>query len=215
MFVVFEGIDGSGKTTQAKMLVDYLKKSRIECEFTEEPTSGPVGKLIREIVRADKGLDPSVVQLLFCADRAHHITSMVMPALRAGKIVVCDRYSFSTIVYGAAAGLDVDWLEKINSRFPVPNITFIFDLSPREAMERLSSRAEEFIKRKAAIMKQDEQLYRDKATTSMFERIGFLGRVRMAYKEMAETHKNCYLIDSHRKKQEVHKEIVKILQEKI
>ena len=139
-FIVFEGPDGSGTTRQTAFLVDSLRKSGKSVLMTAEPTESKVGQDIRKMLQQDTMPTPDSMQLLFCADRANHVSTVIEPALRKGQIVVCDRFSLSTIVYGAAQGIDKQWLESINAKFPKPDLTFItlppFDI----CMERINSR---------------------------------------------------------------------------
>ncbi|MDA1292783.1 MAG: dTMP kinase [bacterium] len=139
-FIVFEGPDGSGTTRQTAFLVDSLRKSGKSVLMTAEPTESKVGQDIRKMLQQDTMPTPDSMQLLFCADRANHVSTVIEPALRKGQIVVCDRFSLSTIVYGAAQGIDKQWLESINAKFPKPDLTFItlppFDI----CMERINRR---------------------------------------------------------------------------
>lgn len=139
-FIVFEGPDGSGTTRQTAFLVDSLRKSGKSILMTSEPTESKVGQDIRKMLQQDTMPTPDSMQLLFCADRANHVSTVIEPALRKGQIVVCDRYSLSTIVYGAAQGIDKQWLGSINAKFPKPDLTFItlppFDI----CMERINRR---------------------------------------------------------------------------
>jgi len=139
-FIVFDGPDGSGTTRQTAFLVDSLRKSGESVLMTAEPTESKVGQDIRKMLQQDTMPTPDAMQLLFCADRANHVSTVIEPALRKGQTVVCDRYSLSTIVYGAAQGIDKQWLESINAKFPKPDLTFI-TLPPFDVcMERINRR---------------------------------------------------------------------------
>lgn len=149
--IVLEGPDGAGTTKHSKLLADRLSKEGHDVVLTAEPTDGPIGEFIRSILKSPSGDVgalhamplPSLgaLQLLFCADRADHVARIIRPALDAGKTVITDRYSLSTIVYGAAQGLDRDWLRLINEAFPKPDVMFLL-LPPYEVCaERIGRRA--------------------------------------------------------------------------
>jgi len=111
MLVDFEGIDGSGKSTQARLLYEAIRKTTDKCTLTNEPSDSPITRLIREELKKDpsKGgdaLDMRALQLLFVADRSVHVERVIKPGLEAGRIVVTDRYILSTVAYGAAFGND-------------------------------------------------------------------------------------------------------------
>ncbi len=140
LFIVFDGPDGSGTTRQCAFLVDNLRKNHKNVLLTTEPTESAIGQEIRAMLHRDTMPSPDAIQLLFCADRANHVSTILEPALKKGQIVVSDRYALSTIVYGTAQGVDKEWLESINAKFPKPDLTFI-TLPPFEVcMERLNRR---------------------------------------------------------------------------
>lgn len=142
VFIVLEGPDGAGTTTQATLLAERLKKEGCDVLLTAEPTDGPIGKWIRLQLKDNTGLTPLSLQLLFCADRAWHIEYVIQPALEQGKIVVCDRYAPSTIVYAEAQEMETDMLVTLNNSFLQPDLQ-IFTLPPLEvSFERLQLRAE-------------------------------------------------------------------------
>ncbi len=139
-FIVFDGPDGSGTTRQCGFLGEHLRRSHNNVLLTAEPTESPIGQEIRSMLHRDTMPSPDAIQLLFCADRANHVSTVIEPALRKGQIIVSDRYALSTIVYGAAQGVDKEWLEHINAKFPKPDLTFI-TLPPFDVcMERLNKR---------------------------------------------------------------------------
>jgi len=139
-FIVIEGPDGSGTTRQSALLTERLRKGGETVVLTAEPTESTIGQEIRDILHRDSMPSPDAIQLLFCADRANHVATIIEPALKRGHTVVCDRYALSTIVYGTTQGVDSEWLEEINDAFPKPDITFI-TLPPFEVcMERINRR---------------------------------------------------------------------------
>ena len=114
MFITFEGIEGSGKTTQIRYLAEYFKSQGQPCEITREPGGTSIGSKIKSILLdpESKGMGPKTELLLYMADRAQHIQYLVKPALAAGKTVLCDRYFDATVVYqGFARGLDIGFIK--------------------------------------------------------------------------------------------------------
>ncbi len=139
-FIVLDGPDGSGTTLHARLLAERLQKDGHDVVLTAEPSDGLIGQSIRRALSSNAGFSPAAMQLLFCADRAEHVETVIARALEAGKVVVCDRYVPSTIIYGDVLGLDADWLEDVNAPFPVPDVT-IFTLPPfAVCRERLARR---------------------------------------------------------------------------
>ncbi len=139
-FIVLDGPDGAGTTRQSELLHERIQQEGHTALLTAEPTDGPIGRHIRSILSSTESPAPEAVQLLFCADRAEHIASVVEPALAEGTHVVCDRYALSTIVYGAALGIDQDWLTAVNDHFLTPDITILTLPPPEVCLERLSRR---------------------------------------------------------------------------
>ena len=139
-FVVFDGPDGSGTTRNSQALAEILREQGIPVILTVEPTHSPIGKEIRKILHGDTLPSPDAMQLLFCADRAEHVATIIQPALDEGKTIICDRYVLSTIIYGSVLGLDAKWLEKVNEQFPKPDLTIV-TLPPYEVCrERIGQR---------------------------------------------------------------------------
>ena len=127
-FIVFEGLDGSGQSTQAQLLKDFLMKRGHKVHLTKEPTSNLIGGLIRGQLTNEWKTSPECLQLLFAADRAHHLEKEIIPLLKKEVIVISDRYFFSTVAFGATEIKDKDWLLKINQKFLLPDIIFFFQL---------------------------------------------------------------------------------------
>ncbi len=139
MFIVFEGIDGSGTTTQKDLLFHKLIENGKLAVATGEPTTEAMGLLSKEILQNKQKTSPEALQLLFCADRADHVYKTINPALKEGKTVVSDRYFWSTIVFGGLS-CDREWLKKLNEKFPQPDIIFYLQIEPNEALKRVDSR---------------------------------------------------------------------------
>ena len=137
VFICVEGLDGSGKTTQAQILAERLKKS-CNAVYTAEPSQGKTGTFIRERCLYEKRRLPTVVEaLLFAADRMEHVEAEIKPALAKGKTVICDRYLYSSLAYQGSAGLDLDWIKKINFYALKPDYAVFIDVPPEEVLERL------------------------------------------------------------------------------
>ena len=141
MFVSFEGLDGSGKTTQAELLADQLKKQDREVVLTREPGGTPLGEAIRVLLLDGPEMTPWAEAALFAAARGELVERVVRPALERGAVVVCDRYLDSSLAYqGIARGLGVERVLVLNAVVSgdlVPDRTFLLDIDPVEAIERL------------------------------------------------------------------------------
>jgi dTMP kinase len=137
VFICIEGLDGCGKTTQAKLLANKLAKSH-NALYTAEPSRGQIGAFIRKCcLYGEERLSTVVEALLFAADRIEHIENEVLPALNEGRVVISDRYVFSSLAYQGAAGLNVEWIEKINERALKPDLAVFIDVNPGVVMQRL------------------------------------------------------------------------------
>jgi dTMP kinase len=147
-FIVLEGIDGSGTTTQAQLLVRALSGSGIPARFTHEPSTGRIGRLLRQMLAGEESVAPTWdgMALLFAADRLDHVASEIAPALSAGITVICDRYDLSSLAYQSAtaptAEAVVPWLRSINQRALRPDLTLILDVDPERAELRRRERGE-------------------------------------------------------------------------
>lgn len=141
-FITFEGCDGCGKSTQLRLLSEYLTKKGVPHIFTREPGGGKISEAIREILLNGKNAEMTdeCEALLYAAARAQHLRDKVEPALSSGKLVVCDRYVDSSFAYQAfARGLGFEFVEKINAfalENYLPDCTVFFDLTPEEAFQR-------------------------------------------------------------------------------
>ena len=144
VFICIEGLDGSGKSTQAKMLTKKLSKT-YNVIYTAEPSQGKIGRFIRQrCLYEEKRLPTTVEALLFAADRIEHVQNIVAPALEEGKLVVSDRYVYSSLAYQGSAGLSLDWIEAINANALKPDLCLFIDVEPKVVLERL--------KRKKSVM---------------------------------------------------------------
>jgi len=135
MFIVFEGVDGSGKSTQARLLADFFQSRAIPFILTREPSDSVIGRQLRDLVSR---LTAEEESRLFLEDRINHVETLIRPALNAGKHVICDRYYYSSAAYQGAQGMDpVEILNKNRSMVPAPDIVFLIKISVETAIERI------------------------------------------------------------------------------
>ena len=140
VFIVIEGLDGSGKTTQAKTLTAKLCRTH-NAIYTAEPSKGKIGMFIRNRVLYGEKRPPTAIEaLLFAADRIEHVQNEVLPALAEGRVVICDRYVYSSLAYQGSAGLNLDWIETINAHALKPDLALFIDVDPEAVQARLKSR---------------------------------------------------------------------------
>lgn len=142
MFIVLEGIDGSGTTTQLARVAAALRAKGRRVHETAEPSGGPIGRLVRQALRGAERLDPEALALLFAADRVDHLAREIEPALARGEIVICDRYVGSSLVYQGAF-CDADWVAEINRHARPADLTLVLDLPESEAAARRAARGGE------------------------------------------------------------------------
>lgn len=185
-FIVFEGIDKSGKETQAKMLYDYLHAKGIPVIYTEEPTDkNPMGRLLKKwLVGQATITDGKAVTLLYAADRYEHIKKVISPALNAGKNVICDRYFYSTIAYESAIfGVDKEWIRSLHKDVRKPDVVIFIDIDPEISLKR------------------------ERPTPNdRLEKVELLKKVREAYKEMA-SEERFFVVNGDQTKEEVFKDV--------
>lgn len=182
-FIALEGIDGSGKSTQSKLLAKKLAERGHSVYETFEPTDGMIGKLIQKILREHTELSAEALALLFVADRFEH-SKQIQNALDAGKIVVSDRYLLSTLAYQGAQGADIEFLKQLHVSLPKPDLTIILDIEPEKSLSRTS-------------------------TEEKFEKLEFLSKVRQKYLELAGAEKNVAVISAEVDKENLSKLIFK------
>lgn len=142
MFITFEGIEGSGKTTQMGPVVDFLRQRDVECVVTREPGGTRIGEKIRAILMdpENNGLFPMAELMLYAADRVQHVQEQIAPALAAGKTVVCDRFHDSTIAYqGFSRKIDITAIDRVHALILdglTPDLTFLLDLPAAVGLAR-------------------------------------------------------------------------------
>ena len=144
-FITFEGIDGSGKSTQLRMLASHLRLQGHEVVATREPGGTPLGLRVRAVVLdADEQVDPLAELLLYAADRAQHVRALVRPALDSGHVVLSDRYADATAAYqGAGRGFPEDLIAELIALATgglMPDLTLVFDVSVEESLRRATRR---------------------------------------------------------------------------
>lgn len=185
-FIVFEGLDGSGTTTQADLLFKYLKKKGKGVYLTSEPTQYLIGGLIKSQLAGAWKSSAECLQLLFTADRAYHLEKEIIPLLKKGVMVISDRYFLSTLAYGALEIKDKKWLLDINKKFILPDLTFLFKVRPKICLERIKS---------------------DRFSLELFEKEEKIKKVWQNYQEFAKKFKNVYTINGERPISEIAREI--------
>jgi dTMP kinase len=145
-FITLEGMDGCGKSTQLEMLAGALRGRGVDFVVTREPGGTPVGESVRELLVSDASLNitPAAELFLIVGARAQHVAGLIKPALSAGRTVISDRYTDSTVAFqGFGRGIDLSFIDRMNrfaTRGVMPDLTIIFDLEPELARTRLSAR---------------------------------------------------------------------------
>lgn len=192
LFITFEGADGCGKTTQLMLLAKYLKSKGRDVIVTREPGARGLGEKIREILlNYDGEVSSQAEAFLFLADRAQHIDVIVNPAVKNGKIVLCDRHTDSTIAYqGYGRGLDIDRIKMLNNLATGdrrPDLTFVFDIDVETSMKRVGNE-------------------KDRMESAGVE---FFNRVRNGYHKISELEpERVKVLDASKSIEDIHKEVV-------
>lgn len=139
--VVFEGVDGGGKSTQLRLLAEALRARGVDPLVTKEPTDGSWGQRIRAMARSGERVAPEEELRWFLEDRREHVATELAPALAAGRVVLCDRYTLSTVAYQGARGLDpAALLAAAEAEFPLPDLALLFEVDPAAGLARVASR---------------------------------------------------------------------------
>ena len=185
MLIAIEGIDGSGKTTIARFLEEELKKIGYNVVRFKEPTDSEYGRKIKQILK-ERIVSPKEELELFLKDREVDVRDNILPALKEGKIVIMDRYYYSTIAYQGALGLDVEEIKKLNEKFPKPDLVIILDVSPETALKRIKA----------------------KRKPDRFEDLNYLRRVRDIFLSLRD---NVVVINAERELEDVKREVLKIV----
>ncbi len=206
-FITFEGGDGSGKSTQLKLLADYLSARGRQVVCTREPGGTNLGKMIRRVLleAGDEKISPETELFLYLADRAQHVREVVRPALAASKIVLCDRFTDSTLAYqGYGREVDLGMLDQLNrmaSGGVVPDLTFLLDCPPELGLSRTAARMDT---QKAGARREDRFERKERE---------FHDRVRRGFLELARKDaKRVRLLDARRSVEDLHMEIRAIVE---
>ena len=195
LFITFEGPDGCGKTTQMKLLAEYFEKKGKEVVLTREPGGKGLGEKVREILlNYDGEVSDRCESFLFLADRAQNIDIIVNPAVKEGKIVLCDRHIDSTVAYqGYGRGLNIDRINMLNNlatNGKKPDLTLVFDVDVETSMKRVGKE-------------------KDRMESAG---IDFHNRVRKGYLELAKQEpKRIKVLDATKSIEEIHKDVINIL----
>ena len=169
IFICIEGLDASGKTTHAHRLVRSLLERGYMALYTTEPSSGQIGTFVRTyILQRRKRVSTVVEALLFAVDRVDHVEETIKPAVKDGKIVVSDRYLYSSLAYQGAAGLNLNWIEEINKFALSPDLAIYIDVPPEIVVKRL--------KRKKSVM---ENLQTQRRVREVYMRLVKDGRLML------------------------------------
>ena len=138
LLIVFEGIDGTGKSTQISLLESFLKNKGFGVTTTREPTQGRFGQRIRELYQNRQTVTLEQELELFLSDRREHVETLITPSLKKGRIVLCDRYYLSTAAYQGAEGLDPLMIIEQNHFAPAPDLAFILEIDAEESTKRIT-----------------------------------------------------------------------------
>lgn len=196
LFITFEGADGCGKTTQIELLNKYLLNKGYETLLTREPGAKGLGVKLREILlNYDGEVSPNCESFLFLADRAQHVDCIIKPALKEGKIILCDRHTDSTVAYqGYGRGLDLDKIHLLNNYATSglkPDLTIVFDVDVETSMQRVGKE-------------------KDRMESAGVE---FFNKVRNGYLEISKQEPNrVKVINSSDTIENIHKQVVELVE---
>lgn len=204
LFITFEGGEGSGKTTALKKINQMLLDRGYQTVLTREPGGTPISEQIREVIlnKANTDMDPRTEALLYAASRRQHLVQKIWPALREGKIVLCDRFLDSSLAYqGVARGLGIDEVLHVNeyaTEGQYPDLTFFFDLDPEEGLKRIAANSGREVNRLD------------------LEKLSFHEKVRIAFLDLSQKFKDRYVvIDASKSPEEVADAVFAAIQKKL
>ena len=204
LFVTFEGGEGSGKSTALRLIAERLEKEGIPFILTREPGGTPIAEEIREVIldKKNTAMDPRTEALLYAASRRQHLVEKVWPALKEGKLVLCDRYLDSSLAYqGGARNLGIDAVLNINlfaTEGTYPDLTLLFDIEPKLGLERIAANKGREVNRLD------------------LEKISFHEGVRNTFHELAKRYPDRYVIvDASKSVDEVVENAYKAIKERM
>ena len=204
MFITIEGPEGSGKTTAVNTAVKELEKMGYQIVRTREPGGTPIAEQIRNVIldKNNTAMDQITEALLYAASRRQHLVEKVWPALKEGKIVICDRYLDSSLAYqGGARGLGVDNILQVNSfatEGTFPDLTLLFDIDPQLGLARIAANSDREVNRLD------------------LEKIDFHNKVRNTFLELAKRYPERFvIIDASQSREEVAKKTLEVMLSRI
>ena len=204
MFITFEGGEGSGKSTAIRQIVAQLEKEGYQVLLTREPGGTPISEEIRNVILDKKNvdMDPRTEALLYAASRRQHIVQKILPALKEGKLVLCDRFLDSSLAYqGGARGLGIENVLNVNlfaTEGFEPDLTVLFDISPEEGLARIAANSGREVNRLDV------------------EKLSFHKKVREAFHTLAKANPKRYaIIDASKDKETVYQEAYQAIEERL
>lgn len=213
-FIVVEGPDGSGTTTQAEKLAEEL-----DAYYTAEPTSGKAGEKVQQMITSEN-YSAEAIALMFAADRMAHLEDDIIPRLEDGETVVCDRYYHSSLVYQPALGADYDWVQELNESALRPDLTFVLDISSKKALDRVNRRENEVTE--DTVPGYDESqaslgyFVKENDDDNIFENLSFQEKVVMGYSKLPERlEEKVVLVDSEQEVADVFEDILGLVRSEL
>ena len=204
MFITFEGGEGAGKSTAIKRIVEKLTSEGYEIVLTREPGGTPIAEEIRNVIldKKNTAMDPRTEALLYAASRRQHLVEKVIPALKEGKLVLCDRFLDSSLAYqGGARGIGIDTVYNMNlfaTEGMLPDLTILFDIKPEEGLARIAANSQREVNRLDV------------------EKLTFHNKVRDSFHELAKKFPEIFVIvDASKTPDEVFEDAYKAIEDRL
>ena len=204
MFITFEGGEGAGKSTAIKRIVEKLTSEGYEIVLTREPGGTPIAEEIRNVIldKKNTAMDPRTEALLYAASRRQHLVEKVIPALKEGKLVLCDRFLDSSLAYqGGARGIGIDTVYNMNlfaTEGMLPDLTILFDIKPEEGLARIAANSQREVNRLDV------------------EKLAFHNKVRDSFHELAKMFPERFVIvDASKTPNEVFADAYKAIEDRL
>ena len=204
MFITFEGGEGAGKSTAIKRIVEKLTSEGYEIVLTREPGGTPIAEEIRNVIldKKNTAMDPRTEALLYAASRRQHLVEKVIPALKEGKLVLCDRFLDSSLAYqGGARGIGIDTVYNMNlfaTEGMLPDLTILFDIKPEEGLARIAANSQREVNRLDV------------------EKLTFHNKVRDSFHELAKKFpERCVIVDASKTPDEVFADAYKAIEDRL